>query len=343
MTIQELVDDIAGWDAYVSKSSASSIYHFSGWRDVIKESFGHNCRYIYATNSVGEIIGILPLVQINSVLFGNYMVSMPFFNYGGVLSENEGVRQKLIDAAIEIGESLRVSHIEVRSDVEGLSDELPVRKDKISMRLDLPNDEKQLWKGIGSKLRAQIKRPQREGAKVKIGGKEFIEEFYSVFSRNMRDLGTPVYSIKFFKSIFNHFKGCCNIVLVQLNGKSVAAGLLIHHNRTTEIPWASSLREYNRIGVNMLMYWEVLKLSIIKGSKAFDFGRSTLDSGTYRFKKQWGASPHQLYWYYWLRNGEHIPVMNPTNPKYRMAIKVWKKLPLTIANMLGPPVVKNLP
>ena len=152
----------------------------------------------------------------------------------------------------------------------------------------------------------------------------------------MRDLGTPVYPQSFFESIIKHFPSEASIHVVTIEGKPVAAGFLLAHRDRVEIPWASSLREYNRISVNMLLYWDILKTAILREYKVFDFGRSSKDVGTYRFKKQWGANELQLYWHYWLRQGETLPELNPANPKFQLAIHIWRKLPLAVANRLGP-------
>jgi FemAB-related protein (PEP-CTERM system-associated) len=235
-----------------------------------------------------------------------------------------------------------VSHLELRAAREHELD-LPVRSDKVSMRLPLPETPDELWSSIGSKLRAQVKRPRKEGAEVVLGGPEMIPEFYAVFSRNMRDLGTPVYPRRWFEEVFDAFAEQGRIAVVRVEGTPAAAGFLLGHRTIMEIPWASALREYNRIAVNMLLYWAVLEYSIEQGYETFDFGRSSMDAGTYRFKKQWGAEPHPLYWYYWMRDGGELPGLTPNNPKYRLAIRAWQRLPLPVANWLGPKIVKGLP
>jgi FemAB-related protein (PEP-CTERM system-associated) len=214
---------------------------------------------------------------------------------------------------------------------------------KVSMRLSLPNDFQVLFKSFPSKLRSQIRRPQKEGMAVKIGGPELVDEFYGVFSRNMRDLGTPVYGKEFFRTILQAFPKETAVCSVSWNGCVVAAGFVYSFRETMEIPWASSDRRFDRLAPNMLLYSSVLEYACQQGCKVFDFGRSTADSGTYRFKEQWGAKPVPLYWYYWLKDDRPLPDLNPHNPRYRLAISLWRKLPLPIANVLGPRIVKYLP
>ncbi len=330
------------WDEFVESRNEASIYHLCKWRELIEQVFGHKSYYLHAISNDGMVVGVLPLVRLKSLLFGDYMVSMPFFNYGGVLAESRDIAAALMKRAGDIGVSLGVKHIEFRDTLQ-MGDEWPVRKDKVTMELLLPDSEETLWSDIGSKVRAQVKRPQREGVEVRSGGLELVDGFYKVFSENMRDLGTPVYSKAFFIEILKAFPDNSYIVLIHHNGGPVAAGFLLGFNGRLEIPWASSLRRYNRIGTNMALYWNVLRLAITNEYRIFDFGRSTVGCGTYRFKKQWGAKPRQLYWHYWLKNGEALPQLNPDNPKYKMAIDTWQHLPLGVANWLGPKIVKNLP
>ena len=269
------------------------------------------------------------------------MVSLPFFNYGGVIAENELIREKLVQAAISVSSDIGLSHIEFR-DTRPF-DGLPVREDKVAMWLDLPDSEDALAKSLGAKRRSQIKRPQREHPTVLKGGAELLDDFYRVFSQNMRDLGTPVYSKVMFHEILHRFPKEAQIIVIRVEGQPAAVAFLFHHREITEVPWASTMRKFNAISINMLLYWEVLCESIQRGSSIFDFGRSTLDSGTYRFKKQWGAKPVQLYWHYALGAGQEMPSLSPSSGKYDLAIKVWQHLPLWLTKIVGPQIVRNLP
>jgi FemAB-related protein (PEP-CTERM system-associated) len=178
---------------------------------------------------------------------------------------------------------------------------------------------------------------------AKVGGREHLDAFYAVFSRCMRDLGTPVYAKGFFSKILEIFPKEARICVVLLGDVPVAAGFLYGYRSLLEIPWAASDKRFNKLAPNMLLYGTVLEYACQQGFQVFDFGRSTPDSGTYRFKAQWGAQPKQLYWYYWMENGRPLPQLNPQNPKYALAIRLWQKLPLAVANVLGPHIVKYLP
>ena len=340
--IISLEDDIKDdWNRYVESNPAASIYHRSEWKELIRKTFGHSGHYFAARNSDGQIIGILPLTRLSSRLFGDFMVSMPYFNYGGAIADHPQIERQLMQAAAEHAAGLVVSHIEYRDDIP--RDSLPARTDKVNMILPLPDSHDALWQTFTPKLRAQIRRPQREKVQVLQGGEEYLKDFYTVFTRNMRDLGTPVYAKSFFQHILNSFPDASRLMVIRLDNKPVAAGFLIGHRDTLEIPWASTIRDVNHLSMNMLLYWEVLKYAIDNKFRLFDFGRSSKDAGTYRFKRQWGARPRQLYWHYWLKQGSALPALNPANPKYALAIRIWKKMPLSMTTRLGPLIVKNLP
>lgn len=334
----------ARWDRYVESSPGGSLYHLTRWQRVIEDVFGHETFYWQANDAEGRLLGVLPLVRLKSLLFGDYQVSMPYFNYGGAIGVAPEVEEALMRRAAEAARGLGCRHLEFR-DEHVRSGGWPVREDKVVMERELPSDPEVLWKDLGGKLRAQVRRPYKEDGEteIRIGGSDLLDPFYSVFARNMRDLGTPVYPRRFFAAILESFPELSRIVVVRHQRQAVAAAFLVEHKQRMEIPWASSLREFNRSGVNMLLYWEVLKLAIERGNRVFDFGRSTVGGGTYRFKQQWGAKPRPLHWHYWLRDGGEPPRLNPDNPKYRLAIRAWQRLPLPVTTWLGPKIVRNLP
>ncbi len=334
--------DVLAWDGYVLSSPTTSGYHLSGWRRVIEEAFGHRTYYLSAQEENGTVQGIVPLVLLASRGFGRFLVSLPFVNYGGLVATSPDAYRLLERSAIERARELDAAHIELRH-------EWPIEtcwvstKRKVSMRLTLPGSYEALMKGFPSKLRSQVRRAQKEGMTARVGGRECLDEFYAVFSRCMRDLGTPVYAKGFFAKILEVFPKEARICIVSHEDVPVAAGFLYGFRSSLEIPWAASDKRFNKLAPNMMLYGAVLEYACQQGFHVFDFGRSSPDSGTYRFKEQWGAHPHQLYWYYWMGHGRQVPQLNPQNPKYALAIRVWQRLPLTIANLLGPHIVKHLP
>lgn len=331
------------WDRYVMSEGEASCYHLIGWKEVIEESFGHKTCYLLSQDNAGKINGILPLVRLHSLLFGSFAVSLPFFNYGGICADDYHIRDRLLTEAVDMARDMGIRHMELRHSRNLLRDQ-PVKTSKVSMRLPLPGTKEALFASFGSKLRSQVQRAVKEGMVARIGGLEELESFYHVFSRNMRDLGTPVYPGRFFRNILKKFPDTTRIGTVYTrDSRPVASGMLVGFKDTMEIPWASSLRDFNRFGPNMLLYSSVLEFACEAGYKVFDFGRSTPGEGTYKFKEQWGAKPVQLYWHYWLKNGEPMPEINPHNPKYELAIKIWQHLPVRLTKLIGPQLVKNLP
>jgi len=334
--------DAADWDDFAATHPGATCYHRYAFRAVFEQGLGNRTAYLLARSAHGSVCGLLPLVHLKSRLFGNYFVSVPYANYGGALGADPDVEARLMERAGEVAAAAGASHVEFR-DTRPRDDGLPVRTDKVEMIMELEADTDALWKRIGSKIRAQVKRPRREGATTRRGGTELLDAFYDVFAVNMRDLGTPVYPRRLFATILEQLGDAAELVVVDVDGEPAAAGLLIHHGTTTEIPSASSLRAFNRLGVNMMLYWECLSAAVERGSGRFDFGRSTPDSGTFRFKKQWGAEPNALYWHYWLADGAELPNLSPANARYALAIRTWTRLPVWLTRVLGPPIVRNLP
>ncbi len=329
------------WDRYVMGSGDSTCYHLAVWKDIVEKTFGQRTFYILAEDNGHDIKGILPLVRLKSFFFGNFMVSLPYFNYGGICADHDEVRGQLFQKAVQIARQEGATHIELRHTrhIDGLR----VKTQKVSMRLVLPQKAEDLWNSFPPKLRTKIRRPSKEGMYPKIGREEELDSFYTVFSHNMRDLGTPVYSKELFKNIMKDYPAAWICTVYAKAGQPVASGFLLGFKETVEIPWASSLRSYNQYRPNTLLYWSAIGSACERGYRSFDFGRSTPGEGTYRFKEQWGAQPVRLYWHYWLRNGDRMPELNPQNPNYRMAIDIWKKLPVGLTRMIGPSIVKNLP
>ena len=337
--ICDRVDD-AAWDAYVDSHPHSSAYHSSSWRALIKRNFGHDGHYLNARDDSGRIVGVLPLVHLKSRLFGSFLVSMPYLNYGGPIADSEAISRQLMDHCGNIADELGCSHAEIRECRPRRN--WTARTHKVAMIRALPETAEELDRQLGSRVRAQVKRSLDASPAITFGGEELLRAFYSVFSRNMRDLGTPVYGIDFFRDMLFTFPHAF-LAVVTIDSRPVAAAFLLGHRDTLEIPWASSLRSVNPLGANMFMYRSILAEAQDRGYRYFDFGRSTKDGATFRFKKQWGAKPRQLHWHYWTADGAETPKLDPDNPKYRFAIKCWQHLPVRLSVLLGPGIVRNLP
>lgn len=334
-------NDKAAWDQYADNHPGSNLYHRFAFKSIIEKSFGHNTVYLMAHDKNGKVIGILPAVQLSSRLFGNYLVSIPFFNYGGALADRPAIETALMKCLADRASQLGATHIEFR-DTHHREGWLQ-KTEKASLILKLPDNSDSLWADIGSKVRAQIKKAESNDLSIRFGRTELLADFYQVFAINMRDLGTPVYSRRLFEHLISNTELNAEIVVAYHHGKPVSCGFLMGNKDTLEIPWASTLRQANSLNANMFLYWQILKRATEQGYAFFDFGRSSVDAGTFKFKTQWGAQPQHLYWHYWLRDSDELPALNPNNPKYKLAIAVWQRLPVWITKLVGPSLVKNLP
>jgi FemAB-related protein (PEP-CTERM system-associated) len=330
--------DRAAWDAFVLRQAAATGYHEWAWRPVFERSFGHRCVYLMARRDQ-RVEGILPLVEMRSRLFGRLMVSLPFVNYGGVLADSEPVVRALVDAAADIARRQRTRHVELRHTARRLTD-LPCKQHKVAMHLDLRPG---MWEQLDRKVRNQIRKAEKSDLTADSGGVERLPEFYTVFAQNMRDLGTPVYSVRFFQEVLRAFPDRTRIHVVRLKGRAVAGGLTFRTGKGIEVPWASSVREFNSLCPNHLLYWKVIETAVAEGCDRLDFGRSTPNEGTYKFKEQWGARPVPLHWEYCLLGEGGVPDQSPKNPKFRLAIEGWKRMPLWLANAVGPHIVRSIP
>lgn len=346
------------WENYLwavaSKQRGLAHHSYSvHWQTILHKTFGHRAFYLMAREKQGQgVTGILPLVQVKSKLFGNSLISVPYVNAGGIIADDKASFSALLNKAQELASEQQVRYLELRSlnSYDGLTDtqsNLVLRSHKVSMLLELASSADTQFERFKTKLRSQIRRPGKSGVTTRVvRGHEAtacdILDFYKVFSENMRDLGTPVYPQSLFRNTLEAFGERASLVLGYMNKEPIAAGFLIQSGGHMEIPWASTRREYNKLSPNMAMYWEAIKHACDQGCGVFDFGRSSPDSGTFRFKAQWGAEPHKLCWYYHMLKGQP-PEVNPKDSKFDLLVRCWQRLPLPVANLLGPTITKSLP
>ncbi|CAN5604631.1 FemAB family PEP-CTERM system-associated protein [soil metagenome] len=313
-----------------------------GWLAVLRKGLGHT-PYCLEARLDNQCKGVLPLAAVKSRLFGHFLVGLPYLNYGGPLCSDRACDGLLLQAAKDLADRLNVRYLELRDerayDQSGFVANPGL---KLHMRLPLPHEADLLWKKLDTKVRNQVRKGQKSGLELAWGGQELVDEFHAVFSENMRDLGTPAYDKRFFRAILEQFPDRAELGIARLGVKPVACCLLLHGWGITEVPSASSLRAYNSTCANMLLYWTMLERAVARGQAEFDFGRSSPDSPTYRFKKQWGALPHQAVWNHYVRKG-NAGDMRPTNPKYGRAVQIWQKLPLWLTRIAGPLIVRGIP
>jgi FemAB-related protein (PEP-CTERM system-associated) len=345
----------ADWDAFVSCHPAATGYHLWAWRRVFERAFGHDTVYLAARRG-GAIVGVLPLVAFRSWLFGRFMVSLPFVNYGGVLAspdtsaadngeaglEVRAITEALVTAATRAAAERGCRHLELRHTSRQLP-ELPLKQHKVAMTLELAPDATTAWEQLDRKVRNQVRKAQKSELRSNVGGRELLDEFYEIFAINMRDLGTPVYGRAFFDRVLEEFPAGARIHVVRKDSVGVAAALTLGFRQTIEVPWASSVKAYRALCPNNLLYWSIIEQAVADGFRTLDFGRSTPNEGTYEFKRQWGAAPSPLFWEYALVSADAMPDQSPANPKFKSAIELWKRLPVPVATAIGPHIVRSIP
>ncbi len=334
-------DDQKPWDEYVLSHLDSSPYHLWAWKEAVEQVYGHQTYYLLAEDH-SQLVGVLPLVNLRVPFLLNELTALPFCDLGNCLADSLQIQVALVDKAREIAETIKSKAISLRGQLKDFScSGLYVENTgKVRMILSLPESSESLLASFKSKLRSQVRKAEKNGVEFHWTGLDGVDSYYSVYSQNMRDLGSPAHSKQWFRAIMTHYGDRARIGLAEFEGKCIGAGLILSTNSQTTIPWASTLREHNRLAPNMLLYWNCLKLAADSGKQSFDFGRSTEGEGTYRFKKQWGAQPEPLIWYSsFSSKTEKDSSHGGSREKVE---KIWQKMPLPIANIIGPVLRKYI-
>lgn len=312
------------------------------WLEVLQNGL-KQVPYLLELHEGDQCVAKLPLSYVKSLLFGRYLVGLPYLNSGGVDLLEPEKASALIDAAKELTEQLDCRYLELRHeepvDHPCFNAELT---QKVHMRLTLPETEESMWDQLKSKVRSQVRKGLQYEYDPVWGGEELLDDFYELFCLRMHQLGTPVYSRRLFQSILEVFAEDAEICCVRDGQQTIASALLVHGRTITEVPSASSLVEYNSQNANMVLYWHLLARAIERGSSCFDFGRATRKSGTHRFKKQWGAEESPTAWQYFVRQGS-ADDLRPDSSKNQRRVEMWKKLPLCLTKIMGPKIVRGIP
>ena len=333
--------DDARWDSYVDAHPDRSAYHYAAWARLIARAFRHE-PILLAASTGSRLTGVLPLVVMRSRMFGRFVVSLPFLNEGGLLADDGAVERQLVDAAVAVARKAGADYLELRH-TRRHSSQLAPRAHKVAMSLALAGTSEAQWNGLDRKVRNQIRKGEKSGLTVVDGGAELVEDFYSVFARNMRDLGTPVFGVSLFEETLRTFPQRSRVFCAHHQGAPVAGAIVHWRGDSIEVIWASALREANPLCANVLLYWRLLQFAIEQGCTRFEFGRCTPGEGPFHFKRQWGAEPRALVWEYWHARPTVDHDKSPRNPKYRAAAALWQRLPLGVTRTLGPRIVRNIP
>ncbi len=337
----KILDDssIQQWDEFVENSSSATFFHKAGWKEVIEKAFGHKTYFLY-TEEQGKITGILPLVHIKSFLFGNSLSSCAFCVYGGIVANDKESYQQLDKKACQLAEELGVGHLEMRNQTQ-LTPDRPHKELYVTFRKELAEDEEKNMLAIPRKQRAVIRKGIKAGLVSEID--QEIDRFYQAYSTSVRNLGTPVFAKKYFALLKQVFKEQCEILTVLDKNGMLIASVMNFYFKDEVLPYYGGGTEYARaVQGNDFMYWEVMRRAVEKGIKVFDYGRSKEGTGSYRFKKHWGFEPKPLFYEFHLVKSDSIPDINPLNPKYQIFIAAWKRLPLSVSQVVGPWLAKDL-
>lgn len=330
--------DFGRWDAYVLAHPKATFFHRAGWKRVIEETFGHRTHF-FCVEQGGAITGVLPLAEIRSRLFGHSLVSLPFCAYGGVVADNEVAAQVLDETARKLARSLEVDVLEYRS-LESRHPDWELKDLYVTFRKKLAPEVEQNLNAIPRKQRAMV----RKGIKAGLASEPDagVERFYQVFADNVHRQGTPALPRRYFEILRKVFGPDCSVLSVVKNGKAVSSVLSFHFRNEILPYYAGDLAEARDLAANDFKYWELMRRSCEAGYTLFDYGRSKVGTGPYHFKKNWGFEPQPLYYENFLVRATEVPEVNPLNPKYRLFIAAWKRLPLPLANLMGPHIVKYL-
>ncbi len=337
--VQPFTGSVTEWNNFAAAQHGFTAFHRLEWSDVITRVHRNEVLALAARDVAGTLRGALLLARLKSAAFGHYLVSMPYLNYGGPLGDDDAVRA-LCEHANALAASQGVKLLEMRSARE-LPVDLPVSTRKITVVLALEGNAESVFNKFKAKLRSQVRRPAKEGVEIRMGAGQ-VDAFHQVFARHMRDLGTPAQPRSFFRAIAELFGDDAWFATAWLKGQPIACGAGFRWGSEFEITWASSLREYNKVSANMGLYWALIERAANEGLTRFNFGRCTPGSATHTFKKQWGAEDETLWWYN-QRGSEGAGTPSPDSAKFRLAVKVWQRLPQAVTDTLGPMLVRSIP
>ncbi len=339
ITIHELSRaDYGRWDQFVNEAAAGTFFHLSGWKEVIERAFGYRVYFLYSEQD-GNITGVLPLGHVKSILFGNSLISVPFCVYGGIIAADDQSAMALSEAACRLAESLRVDALELKNR-EPSNHGWPTKELYVTFRKEIAKDPEENLKAIPRKQRAMV----RKGINAGLRGETVAgcKRFFRIYSESVRNLGTPVMPLKYFQLLREVFGDQCDVLMVTHEGQDIAAVMSFYFRDEVLPYYGGSIPLARNLKGNDFMYWDLMRRCGEQGIRIFDYGRSKVGAGSYSFKKNWGFTPEPLHYEYYLVNASSVPDINPNNPKYQLFIKAWQKLPLPVANRVGPWLARKL-
>lgn len=338
--ILELTDEgHAAWDAFVETCDEASFFHRAGWRNVIRRSFGQRPRYFYAARG-GKIVGLMPLVEMKSRLFGHALISNAFCVCGGPIATDEGARNALTAHAEQLLRECGADYLEVRCPVRPIEGWTTRDNLYAAFSKEMAGDEAANLTQIPRKQRAVVRKALESGMTYDLD--PTTDRLHRLYAISVRNLGTPVFGKSYFANLLSEFADDCDVLTVSDNGAPLASVLSFYFKGSVMPFYTGSSPLARGRGANDLMYWRLMRHAVARGCTVFDFGRSKVGTGPYNFKKNWGFEPSPITHQFLMRPGVTQPNLNPLNPKFALMIAVWKRLPLPVANVLGPLIVRNI-
>ncbi len=346
MHIERVDEPGVEWDAYAESRPDACLGHAAAWARILREAYGLESCYLAARDAGGALCGILPLVRFRSLApRSSRLVSLPYLDAAGVLADGPEIDDALRAAALELASETATGTLELRSLVASGETDGAAGLDRVGLVMPLEPDAESQWNAFRAKVRNQTRKAEKEGLRLADrAAPGLIADFYRIFEINMRDLGSPVHARRLFEAIDRHFGKRHRVIVTTHEGRPVGGLVAIRYGDRVAVPWASTLRSERRRCPNNAIYWEAIQWAIEVGAGRFDFGRSPRDGGTWRFKKGWGAEERPLAWLRWDAAGAPLAIEDVrANPLLARLSALWTRLPLGVANRLGPAVRRHLP
>jgi len=342
MVVKKLSEDMyPSWNNYVSRATAGSFFHLVDWKTMLERSFGYQPHYMYVEDN-GVIRGVLPLFLVKNIFLRKTLCSVPFGVYGGVVADSPEAEVLLIQDAVERARQVKAAHIEFRHQHHNACT-FPAKDLYVIFQKEIFEDDEKNMSAIPRKQRRMIRQGIKFGLQSKVGGMEDLESFHHIYTTSLRNLGTPAFPVRWFRHLLEGFGEQCRILSVWYQERMVGAVMTFFFKEQVMPYYGGSLPEFWRNSVNDFMYWELMRYGAKGGYKVFDFGRSKKGTGSYEFKRHWGVEPVALPYQYYLPKGGELPNLSPTNPKFQLGIGAWKRLPLPVANFIGPKIIRFFP
>ena len=327
------------WDAFVQACPQATFFHRAGWLRMVEEVFRHQAFFLYAERA-GEIVGVLPLGEVKSRLFGHSLVALPFAVYGGVAASDEVAALALEHEAQVIARRQDVQHLEFRN-IAPRNADWPKQDLYVTFRKEILAEEEANMLAIPRKQRAMVRKGIKNGLQSQLDGN--VDRFFALYADNVHRHGTPAMPKRYFAALLEEFGADAEVLTVSDAQGRALSSVLSFYFRDEVLPYYAGDDELARdLAANDFKYWELMRRACGRGLKVFDYGRSKQGTGSYSFKKNWGFEPTPLHYEYCLYKRDAVPQNNPSNAKYQLLIKTWRRLPLGFANWLGPHIVRNL-